>query len=456
MRAQTNALEAGAHRIVRVLKEAGHDALFAGGCVRDMLLERPPKDFDIATDAVPDRIAELFPRTLEVGKAFGVMCVVMDDHPFEVATFRRDVNYQDGRHPENIEFTNAQEDAMRRDFTVNGLFYDPDRKEVIDYVGGRQDLHCKIIRAIGAPEQRFEEDYLRMMRAVRFTCTLGFTLEEVTRRAIRDRAPHIRDISIERVQQEFTRILLEAPRAGRGLEMLYDLGLLQVFLPEVAALHGVEQPPCFHPEGDAFRHTVIMLDEMESPDMNLAYAVLLHDVGKPGTAAIGPDKATGGERIRFDGHAEAGAEMAEAIMQRLRLPRRHIDAVRHCVQHHMRFMHVQSMRKAKLRHFVGHPLFKTELELHRLDCHSSHGHLDNHTFLLEYLQQLEQEEDAALPARWVNGHDIIAMGISAGPDVGHWLKTAYDAQLEQRFPDKATLLQWLRKEIQKIGTSPSI
>jgi len=444
---QIEQLEQKAHLVVRTLKKAGFEALYAGGCVRDMLLKRRPKDFDIATNATPDQVADLFERTIEVGKAFGVMCVVIEKHPFEIATFRRDADYQDGRHPEKVHFTDAREDALRRDFTVNGLFYDPDQKEIIDYVDGQKDIQAKIIRAIGSPEQRFEEDYLRMMRAVRFTCTLGFTLDEETRQTIKKLASNISKISIERIQQEFTRLLTESAHPGQGVEILYELGLLQEFLPEIAALYGVEQPERFHPEGDVFRHTMIMLDELEHPSIDLAYAVLLHDVGKPATASIGPDKSTGGQRIRFDRHAAVGADMTEVIMRRLKLPRRHIDAVTHCVRNHMKFIHVQEMRQAKLRRFAGSPLFDTEMELHRLDCISSHGHLDNYTFLENFLQKMDHEQDTALPERWVNGRDMLAMGIKNGPDIGHWLQVAYDAQLDQAFEDKDSLIEWLKEEM---------
>jgi poly(A) polymerase len=411
-----------------------------------MLLDRPPKDFDIATSATPHVIENLFERTKAVGKAFGVMCVIIDRHPFEVATFRRDLDYHDGRHPAGVEFSSAREDALRRDFTVNGLFWDPGQHEVIDYVGGRSDLEQRMIRAIGDPYVRFREDYLRMLRAVRFSATLEFTLEQKTAQAIRDLAPRIREISIERIQQEFTRILLEAPRAGQALRALLELGLLQQFIPELAALADQEQPSEFHPEGDVFTHTTLMLDAMEQPDLDLAYAVLLHDIGKPATAAVGPDRR-GGQRLRFDRHAHVGAEIAEEIMRRLKLPRNHIEYVTHCIGNHMRFMHVQDMRRAKLRQLVGTPTFATELELHRLDCLASHGKLDNYSFLQQWMQELQAKQQSALPPPWINGHDLMAMGLPEGPTIGRLLQKAYEAQIEERFSSRDELLSWLRTQL---------
>jgi poly(A) polymerase len=432
------------------LAERGFTAYLAGGCVRDMILGREPKDFDIATDARPDDIQALFPDTRAVGKAFGVVLVILDDQPTEVATFRRDLAYRDGRRPEGVEFSSPEEDAQRRDFTVNGLFHDPAQGRVIDFVGGQEDIGRRVIRAIGDPEARFGEDYLRMLRAIRFAATLEFDLDPTTAGAIRKLSPRIPEISAERIRQELTRMLVEAPRAGRGLRMLRDTGLLAAILPEVDAMAGVEQPPQFHPEGDVFRHTSMMLDALRAPGPVLAYAALLHDVGKPPTARTVIE--AGGERIRFDRHDKVGAEMALAILERLRTPAADTEAIVHCVRNHMKFMEVPNMRKATLRRLVGAPTFPDELELHRVDCLCSHRNLDTHDFLEEFVAALRAEP--ALPAPWVSGHDIMALGIPEGPAVGSWHRKAYEAQLEGRFSSREDGLAWLRKAMAASGGEP--
>lgn len=432
-------------QVLRELRKAGCQAYWAGGCVRDMLLGRDPKDYDVATNATPDQVQALFPRTLDVGKAYGVIHVWADDISCEVTTFRRDLAYRDGRHPEAVEFCEAREDAQRRDFTVNGLFYDPDEDAVIDYVNGRADLERRTLRAIGTPADRFQEDYLRMLRAVRFASTLAFGIEDQTADAIRNLAGHITMVSAERIQQELTHLLLESPRrAGRGLRQLHELGLLAPLLPEVAAMVGQEQPPAYHPEGDVFTHTLMMLDAMETPDLRLAYSVLFHDIGKPLTAlnTLEPD---GTYRIRFNNHANVGADLAVNIMERLKLPGRETEDVAYCVRNHMRFMDVQNMRRATLRRLVGAPTFATELELHRLDCLCSHGDLGNYDFLRRVMEELSQEP--VLPEPWVSGHDIMALGIPEGPEVGHWHRLAYDRQLEGTDPSREELMNWLREAV---------
>lgn len=437
--------------IVQTLVQAGFQTFWAGGCVRDMLMGRPPKDFDIATGATPDQVAALFPKTLDVGKSFGVMQVVADGRPFEVATFRRDISYADGRRPDSVQFSQPEEDARRRDFTINGLFYDPVADQVIDYVEGRKDLAARVVRAIGDPESRFREDHLRMLRAVRFSAVLGFEIEGRTRKAIRDLAPLLASVSAERIRDELVRLLTEAPKPGQGLVLLREVGLLAVVLPEVDAMAGQEQPPEFHPEGDVFTHTAGMLDRMEHPTPVLALAVLLHDVGKPPTAkrVAGPG---GKERIRFDGHASAGAETAQRILQRLRMPLRDIEAVVHCIRNHMRFMDVQKMRRSTLRRLVGAPTFPAELELHRVDCLCSHGDLGNYEFLQTFVRELRDEP--ALPAPWVTGDDLLALGIPEGPRVGRWLKKAYEAQLEGRFGERETLLAWVKESLAEVDCEP--
>ncbi|MBU0714612.1 MAG: CCA tRNA nucleotidyltransferase [Verrucomicrobia bacterium] len=456
----TNPLSDGARSVVRRLTKEGFTALWAGGCVRDLIMGRAPKDFDIATSAVPDQVERLFPRAVTVGKSFGVVRVRVQTHEYEVATFRKDQAYRDGRHPEGVVFTDEQTDALRRDFTVNALFLDPLTGTVRDYVGGQADLAARLIRAVGRADDRFAEDHLRMLRAVRFAVTLDFKLDPATADAIRRHAPQIEKVSAERIQQELTRILLEAPQPGAAIELLQTVGLLPVILPEVSALRGQEQPPQFHPEGDVWTHTIMMLNAMHprpssladpsslgqaggQPDLRLAYAVLLHDVGKPGTAKFVEN------RIRFDCHAGVGAALAEEILKRLRLPNDDIKAIAFCIGNHMRFMDVQRMRKATLCRLVGAPTFATELELHRLDCAASHGDLTNHTFLTAFLAARRAEP--VLPKPWVTGHDILPLGVTAGREIGRWKQRVYDAQLEGLVENREAALAWLRRELAAAG-----
>ena len=439
-------MRAHAGLVVRRLRDAGYEAYWAGGCVRDMIMGRVPKDYDIATSARPDDVLGLFDKTRELGKAFGVVQVHAGEFVFEIATFRKDLGSLDGRHPEAVQFSSAEEDARRRDFTINGLFFDPIEEKVIDFVDGQRDIAAKVIRAIGSPEERFAEDYLRMLRAVRFTSTLQFTLDEEAKAAIRKLATHITKISAERIQVELTRLLTESPAAGQGVRLLHEVGLLEILLPEFARTIGCQQPPEFHPEGDVFEHTLIMLDGMKNPTPLLAWSVLLHDVGKPPTFQVTREK-DGSERIRFSDHDNVGADMAEQILQRLRMSNDLIEGVKHCVANHMRFIHVKEMRKATLRRMVGAPDFATELELHRLDCSSSHGMLDNYEFLTHFSEEMRNEP--VLPQRWITGADVMAMGLPEGPEIGRWLKTAYDAQLEGRFATREELLAWLKTEIKQ-------
>ncbi|NLB65227.1 MAG: CCA tRNA nucleotidyltransferase [Lentisphaerae bacterium] len=424
--------------IVRKLHEQGHEAHLVGGCVRDALLGRTPKDWDIATSARPEEIEALFPKTVAVGKAFGIMTVVPEDAPpVEVATFRSDAGYADGRRPESVQFTNAVEDARRRDFTINSLLYDPASGAIHDTAGGQADLAARLIRAIGDPARRFAEDHLRMLRAVRFAATLGFTIEPATLAAIQAQAGSIRRISAERVRDELFEILTAAPRAGEGLQLLLESGLLAEILPEVAAMVGVEQPPEFHPEGDVFTHTKMMLDAMEpGRPLRLALAVLLHDVGKPVTAMLAtlPD---GTRRWRFEGHAPLGAEMTREILTRLRAPTALVDKVSHMVGNHMRFGDALKMRPAKVRRLIGAPTFEDELELHRLDCLSSHALFGVHDFLRQAHAQYVAEP--VLPEPLVMGRDLVVLGLEPGPRFKHILQALYDLQLEGE-NDKAALL----------------
>ena len=449
--APTTSIREHAAGVVRTLVKSGYEAYWAGGCVRDTIMGRTPKDFDIATSARPDDVLKLFTKTREVGKAFGVVQVHSGDFMFDVATFRRDAGVQDGRHPERVEFCAAEEDARRRDFTINGLFYDPMRDQVIDFVGGVDDIRRKLVRSIGSPDERFAEDFLRMLRAVRFASTLQFDLDPAAADAIRRLAPNIARISPERIQQELTRILVESPAAGQGVRLLQDTGLLPVILPEISAMIGVEQPPEFHPEGDVFVHTMMMLDAMKERTPELAYAVLFHDVAKPPTFTRGiePD---GRERIRFTGHDTMGAEMTGEIMKRLHFSNDLTEAVKFCVGNHMRFIAVPEMRKSTLRRLVGAPTFPTELELHRLDCSSSHGDLSNYLLLTQFFEEMKNEP--VLPEPWISGQDVMALGIPEGREVGRWKKVAYDAQLEGRFASREELLSWLQGELAKAGAAP--
>jgi poly(A) polymerase len=434
---------AGARNVAERLQSAGFIALWAGGCVRDMIMGRVPKDYDIATNASPDQVLALFARAHAVGKAFGVVRVAVGELEYEVATFRKDHAYKDGRHPDAVSFTDKKTDALRRDFTVNALFFDPPADKIHDYVNGQADIAARLIRAVGKADDRFAEDHLRMLRAIRFAATLDFTLDPATFEAIRKNAAAIGKISAERIQQELTRILLESARPGDAIGMLHNAGLLQVILPEAAAMVGQAQPPQFHPEGDVFTHTTIMLNAMQSPSLRLAYAALLHDIGKPPTVTL-----TDG-RLRFNQHASLGAEMAETILKRLRLPSDDIKAIAYCVGNHMRFMDVRKMRRATLHRMVGAATFPIELELHRLDCAASHGDMQNFDFLREFEREFKSKP--VLPKAWITGHDIMKMGVASGREVGRWKKLAYDAQLEKAIPDREAALVWLQKMIKAQG-----
>ncbi len=425
--------------IVRTLKKNGHQAYFVGGCVRDLLLKKTPKDFDVATDAIPERVAEIFPRTVPVGAQFGVMIVVMEGQPFEVATFRADKAYKDGRRPTGVRFTDAKEDALRRDFTVNGLFYDPLTKEVHDWVGGQKDLKKKVIRAIGDPKKRFEEDKLRLMRAVRFASVLGFRIEPKTAAAVKRLAPKIKSVSNERVRDELVK-MFTGPDPGRALTLLDKSGLLKEVLPEVAAMKGVQQPKEYHPEGDVFRHTRLLLEGLKGSDPVLAFGCLLHDIGKPPTFRRA-------DRIRFNGHDRVGAAMTEKLLTRLRFPNDQKDRIVACVDGHMRFKDVKEMRESTLKKFLQRETFMTELEQHRLDCLASHGNLSNWRFLKKKLKTLSKEEIRPVPL--LSGRDLIELGMKPGPAMGLALREAGDAQLERTFSTKEEAIVWALRWIKE-------
>src|SRR5271155_828891 len=377
-----------AERICRTLRAAGHQAYFVGGCVRDILLEREPADYDVATDATPDRVQQLFPHSLAVGAKFGVIVVTEDSGAdsstqVEVATFRSDVGYSDGRHPDQVVYSDSpQEDVKRRDFTINALLLDPQTQEILDLVGGRDDLRAGIIRAIGRPADRFREDKLRMVRAVRFAARFRYAIEASTFTAILKSAPEIHEVSAERIREELTKILTEGA-ARRGFELLDETRLLPELLPEVARMKGVEQPPQFHPEGDVWTHTLIMLEGLPAGcPPTLAWGVLLHDVGKPPTfkPPVGPNG-----RIRFDEHVEVGKRMAEEICRRFRFSNEDTAQVMALVANHLRFKDAPQMRPATLKRFVRLERFEEHLELHRLDCLSSHRNLDNYGYVRKFL-----------------------------------------------------------------------
>ena len=424
--------------IVRELQEHAYVAYFAGGCIRDALLDIPPKDIDIATSASPEQVQALFHRTIPVGIQFGVVRVRVAEMEFEVATFRSDGIYLDGRHPSAIRFSTPEQDAARRDFTINGMFYDPLSERLIDYVTGREDLAGKLVRAIGQPSRRFAEDRLRMLRALRFAAVLGFEIEAGTWSAIRADAQEIAIISPERIRDELLKMLVN-PNRLRGFDLLDQSGLLAVILPEIEALKGCDQPEQFHPEGDVFVHTRLMLSllapEASGPQV---LAVLLHDIGKPRVRSFDPVD----RRIRFNGHDRVGAEMAEKVMTRLRFPRHEIDQVVDAVSNHMVFKDVRQMRPAKLRRFMARPHFGIELELHRIDCAGSHGDLENYHFLINKESEFAQEP--LIPARLVRGDDLIAMGLKPGPRIGELLEAVQTAQLEGEIKTRREALELLR------------
>ncbi len=432
-----------AERLCQVLSAAGHQAWFVGGCVRDLVLGREPADFDVSTDATPSRVLELFPGSVAVGAQFGVILVIEDGAKVEVATFRSDVGYSDGRHPDKVVFSKTpQEDVLRRDFSINGLLMDPRTVEVHDFVGGRADMEAKLIRAIGEPAQRFAEDKLRMVRAVRFAARLGYAIEPATFSAIQKLAPEVTIVSAERLRDELTKLLTEGA-ARRGFELLDDSGLLTVLLPDIAKMKGVDQPPQFHPEGDVWMHTRMML-EMLAPGCSatLAWGVLLHDVGKPSTYA--PPSGPGG-RIRFDRHVEVGMRMAEEICRRFRFSNEESEQIVALVEHHLRFKDVPQMRASTLKRFVRLPRFDEHLELHRLDCLSSHRILDNYEFVRRFLA--ETPPDQVRPPRLITGDDLKQLGLVPGPEFRSILQAVEDAQLEGRLSNREVALEFVRTRI---------
>ncbi len=442
-----------AKTIVATLRQRGFQAYLVGGCVRDLLLKREPKDYDVATDATPQQVMEIFPDTFAVGAQFGVVLVpvpdgapaqtgpenILQSETVEVATFRSDIGYSDGRHPDEVRFSRSpQEDVARRDFTINGMLLDPASGEVLDLVGGRRDLEAGIIRTIGSPEHRFEEDKLRMLRAVRFAARFEYEIEPSTFAAIRKLADQIRVVSRERVRDELTRMLTEG-NAHRAFLLLDQTGLLQHTLPEISAMKGVKQPPEFHPEGDVFVHTLMLLDNLpKSCPVTLAWGALLHDVGKPPTFRVAAD------RIRFDDHVEVGVKMAEEICRRLRFSNGDTEQILALIQNHMRFGHVMRMKDSTLKRFMRLSRFDEHTALHRADCLASHRNLGSY----EYVQQKRREipPKTMRPSPLVTGDDLIAAGHIPGPKFREILNAVEDAQLEGRLLSRDQAIEFVHRE----------
>lgn len=437
---QPEQLRSGAVQIARMLQQAGHIAYFAGGCVRDDLLGDTPTDFDIATSALPDEVVSIFPQAKGVGAHFGVMIIRMEEVNYEIATFREEYDYADGRRPEAVHFSSPEQDAQRRDFTINGLFKDPQSGEVIDFVHGRQDLESGIIRCIGNPEERFAEDHLRLLRAIRFAARFDYRIDPATWSALCSHSPRLAEISAERIRDEFSKILLHSSRL-RGFDMLVESRLMEHIIPEIYALRGCQQPPEYHPEGDVFQHVHLMLEELpRETNLYVVLAVLLHDIAKPATQKWDEEA----KRFRFNNHAQIGAQMAEHILRKLRYPNEVIRRVTEVIGHHMDFMHVQQMRQAKLRRFIGREHFEDELALHRVDCLGSHGKLDNWEFLNAEIAALENEP--AVPPRLLTGQQLLQLGYPAGKRMGQILRAAQDLQLEGTLRSPEEALSWAQRE----------
>ena len=428
--------------ILRTLHAAGHEAWLVGGCVRDELRGAVPKDFDIATDARPEQVEAIFPKTIGVGKSFGVMLVLEGGGQFEVATFRAESGYTDGRRPDSVTFGDAEADALRRDFTINGIFLNPVTNELRDWVCGEADLKAGVLRTIGDPAERFGEDHLRLLRAVRFAAQLDFQIEPATFAAVQQHAENINRVSAERIRDELLK-LFRPPHAARGLDLLRDSGLLAHVLPEMMLTIGCEQSPEYHPEGDVYKHIRLMLDKMpgDAP-AELPWTILLHDIAKPATASVGEDG-----RIHNYGHDKLGAEMAEVILVRLKFPRKQIDEIVFTVREHMHLAVAPKMRKAKLRRMLLRPTFELELEQHRIDCLGSHAKLDIYNFLRA--EQAALEEMPALIKPLVTGLDLIELGIKPGPPMGKLLNEIRDHQLAEELSTREEALAWATEAKEK-------
>jgi len=434
-------MKAHAISIIRTLREAGYPSYLVGGCVRDVILGREPADYDVTTRATPEEVMSLFPETYAVGAQFGVVLVPSPDKALtvEVATFRRDEGYSDGRRPDSVIYSqDAREDVERRDFTINGLLLDPLNNEVLDYVGGRRDIEARILRTIGDPERRFTEDKLRLLRAVRFAARFGYEIEPATFSAIRKLAPQIHQVSRERVADELNKMLTEG-RARQAFELLDATHLLPEVLPEISAMKGVAQPPQYHPEGDVWQHTLLLLENLPQPcSLTQAWGALLHDVGKPPTFRVAPD------RIRFDGHVEVGVKMAEEICRRLRFSNADAEQVLALIQQHMRFGDLQRMKESTLKKFLRLPKIEEHIEQHRLDCLASHGDLTLYEFARK--RMAETPPEVLRPSPLVAGGDLIVQGYTPGPRFKEILTAVEDAQLDGRLQSREQALAWVRQE----------
>jgi len=432
--------------IARTLQTAGHEAWLVGGCVRDELRGATPQDYDLATDARPEAVEALFPRTHGVGKAFGVMLVLEGGRQFEVATFRAESGYADGRRPDKVTFGDAQADALRRDFTVNGLFLNPTTGELRDWVGGEADLKARMLRTIGDSDERFAEDHLRLLRAVRFASQLDFEIEPATFAAVQAHAEQINRVSAERIRDELLK-LFRPPHAARGLDLLRESGLLAEVLPELMATIGCEQSPKYHPEGDVYQHIRLMLDQMDAnASAELPWTILLHDIAKPDTYSVGEDGL-----IHNHGHDKLGAEMSEGILERLRFPRQQIDDIVFTVRQHMNLAAAPKMRKAKLRRLLMRPTFPLELEQHRIDCLGSHRKLEIYDFLSAERDALAAQPALAEPL--LRGADLIELGVAPGPRLGQLLNELRDRQLAEEITTREAALVWAKENAAKSGST---
>ncbi len=422
--------------ITRRLRHAGHDAYLAGGCVRDRLLGRSPKDYDIATGATPQAVQAVFPDTVPIGSKFGSVIVLVDGDPFEVTTFRLDGPYTDGRHPVHIRYGTLEDDVRRRDFTINAMMYDPVEDRVIDLVNGREDLGRRLVRAIGDPHERFAEDRLRMVRAVRLACGLDFTIDGPTLQAIRSHAGAVTEVAWERIGAEVTRTLMEGG-GRRGVELLDETGLLEVILPEIAAMKGCDQTPDYHPEGDVFVHTLTLLQQLDGPTETLAYGCLLHDVAKP------PCRQPAGERVTFYGHPELGADMATEILRRLKRSRAVAERVAWLVRCHLHYTQAPKMKLSTLKRFLGQDGIHELLELCRIDALSSNGDLGYYEFCQQKLAELGEKEVSPEPL--LRGRDLIQLGYVPGPSFSAILGAVEEAQLEGVLRTREQAVAWVRE-----------
>lgn len=425
-----------AYNIIIKLVNNGYKAYYVGGCVRDIILGKEPKEIDIATDAKPEVVQNLFKRTLAIGKAFGVIVVLLQKDQFEVATFRKDGEYNDGRRPKSVEFTDEKEDVYRRDFTINGLLYDPIKNEVLDYVNGVEDIEKGVIRCIGDPYKRFDEDKLRILRCIRFATRFGFEIEKETYNALFKFVPKINEISVERIGDELSKIL-EGPNSVKAIRELDKCGILNIVLPEVSALKGVEQPKEFHPEGDVFEHTMIMLELSKKRTFDFALAILFHDIGKPACYEVT-------DRIRFSSHEYVGAKMATQICNRLKLSNIVSKKIYDLVLNHMRFKDVKNMKESTLKRFFRMDHFEDHLELHRIDCLASHGSLENYNYCIEKINEFKNQKKELKPKLLLNGRDLIELGFKPGPDFSKILKELEDQQLEEKILTKAAAVDWIK------------